>query len=90
MGWERKEWYRFIMPIFLHAGFLHILMNLVAQLIIGSMIEMLLSSARSFTIYILSGIGGVLLGCLLSKDFSVGASGAIFGLCAAFVCLNPT
>lgn len=87
MMWKYKEWYRFIMPIFLHADFLHLVMNLIAQVIIGSMMEKLLTLYRTGAIYLLAGIGGVIAGCLGNDAISVGASGAIFGLCGAFVLL---
>ena len=85
MTWEYKEWYRFFMPIFLHADFLHLAMNLISQLVIGSMLERILTLYRTCAIYFLSGIAGTLLGCIMSTDLSVGASGAIFGLSGAFV-----
>lgn len=60
-------------------------MNIIAQLIIGTMMEHLLTLQRVAAIYMLSGLGGVVAGCLWSDDLSVGASGAIIGLCGAFV-----
>lgn len=53
--------YRFFVPIFLHAGIIHLLINLVNQLIIGIPLERKFGSIRIAIIYILSGIGGVLL-----------------------------
>ena len=51
----------------------------------SNIIEKMLTLRRVAAIYILSGIGGVLFGCLINDNISVGASGAIFGLCGAFV-----
>ncbi len=81
------EPYRWVMPILLHTNFLHLMMNLFSQLIIGSIIEPTLKMTSSAIIYFLSGylcpslcsIGGVLLSCLGSDAISVGASGAIYG-----------
>jgi len=73
------------MPMFLHGGLVHLIMNLVSQLIIGSIIEKMLSLYQTSVIYFLSGLGGTLFGCLINNSISVGASGAIFGLCGAFV-----
>lgn len=78
----------------LHSGFLHLTMNVVVQLILGTIMETFLKMFRSACIYFLSGylvtrkrrIGGMLFGCLINKDpGSVGAAGAIFGLSGAFV-----
>jgi membrane associated rhomboid family serine protease len=33
------QWWRFIVPSFLHVGVVHLLVNMVAQLLIGSQIE---------------------------------------------------
>ena len=73
------------MPIFLHADFMHITLNLISQLIIGGFIERIFGFWRTFAIYFISGIGGTLFGCLVNDKISVGASGAIFGICAALV-----
>lgn len=73
------------MPIFLHAGFLHLMMNVMSQIIIGAMMERVLTLYRTAAIYFISGIGGTLCGSLINDNISVGASGAIFGLCGAFV-----
>jgi len=79
--------YRWFMPIFLHADFLHIAMNILSQLIIGGFIERVFGFTRTMIIYLISGIGSILFGCLINDTVSVGASGAIFGLCSALVFL---
>lgn len=33
------EWFRFILPIFLHVGIVHLLLNMLAQLTIGAQVE---------------------------------------------------
>ncbi|CAF0772532.1 unnamed protein product [Adineta steineri] len=84
--------YRFIIPMFLHAGIIHLLTNLMSQLYIGIPLERKFGLIRIAIIYILSGIGGTLLSAIglprtakyrvKIKDFftfsvSTGASGAI-------------
>ncbi|KAI9296140.1 rhomboid-domain-containing protein [Neoconidiobolus thromboides FSU 785] len=78
------QWYRFITPIFLHGGVVHILLNLLSQMSISSNLEAKYGPFRLFFVYFASGIGGNLLGSnlALTKTSSVGASGAIFGLIA--------
>jgi rhomboid protease GluP len=73
------EWWRFITPIFLHIGFLHLLMNTVALYYIGSQVEQILGNVRFLFIYIFAGFCGSILSFVTSGSVSAGASGAIFG-----------
>lgn len=56
------QWYRFITPIFLHAGFIHITGNLLLQLTIGRDMEKAIGSIRLALVYFSSGIWGFVLG----------------------------
>jgi membrane associated rhomboid family serine protease len=49
---------RFITPIFLHAGFVHILLNMLAQLIVSAQIEREMGSGGFFLTYFAAGIFG--------------------------------
>lgn len=72
--------YRFITPMFLHAGFIHIGFNLLVQLTLCTQVEKLLSSPFYAIIYFAGGVGGNLLGGnfgLVGLP-STGASGAIY------------
>lgn len=73
------------MPMLLHVDFMHITFNLLSQLIIGGFIERIFGPWRTLGIYVISGVGGTLLGCLINDKISAGASGAIFGICSALV-----
>ncbi|KAK7059045.1 hypothetical protein VNI00_001669 [Paramarasmius palmivorus] len=79
-----NQWFRFITPIFLHAGFIHILLNMFAQLSITAQIEREMGSGGFFITYFAAGIFGNILGGNFSLvgSPSVGASGAIFGTIA--------
>jgi rhomboid protease GluP len=72
--------WRLVTPIFLHIGIVHLAFNLYALYMIGPQIECFFGHARFLSIYILSGIYGVLLSFAFSARPSAGASGAIFGL----------
>ena len=74
------EYYRIISCMFLHANFLHLLFNMYALYIIGSQIENFFSKWKYLFIYLFSGIVGALMSMIFTKTWSVGASGAIFGL----------
>lgn len=82
---EAGQWYRLITPIFLHIGFLHLLMNLFALLYLGSLVEKLYGHLRYGIIFLLSGITGVILSYLTNTSIAAGASGAIFGLMGALL-----
>ncbi|KAJ1928171.1 hypothetical protein IWQ60_002293 [Tieghemiomyces parasiticus] len=79
-----NQGFRFVLPIFLHAGVVHLLFNLLSQLSYGAQLEREIGWWRFGCIYILSGIGGLVLGSILSPPLfaSVGASGALMGLFA--------
>src|SRR4051812_49839074 len=53
------QWWRFITPIFLHIGILHIAFNSYALWIVGPQVEKLYGGARLVILYVLTGISGV-------------------------------
>jgi membrane associated rhomboid family serine protease len=78
---NRNEWWRLIAPVFLHAGIIHLISNLLVQLCFGWMLETKFGTLRFAIIYLLSGIGGFVMSAIfLPQYISVGASGAIFGI----------
>lgn len=74
------QWYRLITGIFLHANIFHLVFNMYALYIIGMQIESFLGKGKYLAVYLLSGLAGSVLSIFMSSGFSVGASGAIFGL----------
>ncbi|KAK5167503.1 uncharacterized protein LTR77_007202 [Saxophila tyrrhenica] len=79
-----NQWYRFIIPIFLHAGLIHIGFNLLLQLTLGRDIEKLIGSVRFAIVYFASGIFGFVLGGNFAATgiASCGCSGSLFGILA--------
>lgn len=77
------EWWRFLTPVFLHANLFHIFVNMYSLYALGPAVERFFEARRMLALYLLSGIGGVILSLAFSPDPSVGASGAIFGLLGA-------
>eukprot|EP01114_Cavostelium_apophysatum_P017521 TRINITY_DN5226_c0_g1_i1.p1 TRINITY_DN5226_c0_g1~~TRINITY_DN5226_c0_g1_i1.p1 ORF type:complete len:330 (-),score=52.92 TRINITY_DN5226_c0_g1_i1:15-1004(-) len=78
--------WRFITPIFLHAGLIHIFFNVFAQLRFGMALERRWGLIKYVALYFVSGIGGVLMSCLIRYNtLSVGASGAIMGLMGGYL-----
>ncbi|KAF9507865.1 hypothetical protein BS47DRAFT_1303472 [Hydnum rufescens UP504] len=78
------QWFRFIIPIFLHAGVLHFLINMLAQLTLSAQVEKEMGSVGFLILYMAAGIFGNVLGgnFALVGIPSLGASGAIFGTVA--------
>ena len=80
------EYYRMITAAFLHGSVLHLAFNMFALYSIGSQLEAALGSARFLPLYALSALGGSALSHWIGKPytFSVGASGAVFGILGAY------
>jgi len=77
----RGEWWRFITPIFIHIGMLHLFFNSYALWIVGPQVEKLYGAARFVILYVLTGVAGVYASYFYHpQSESAGASGAIFGL----------
>jgi len=73
--------YRLVTPIFLHAGIIHLLGNVLVQIDSGNRWEKEWGSLVWFIIYIGSAIGSSVLSVICMPDqISVGSSGAIMGL----------
>ncbi len=78
------EYWRLVTAGFLHAGFFHLLFNMLSLYILGGLLEPAVGRLRFGLIYMVSLLAGS-FGALLLEPTSptVGASGAIFGLMAA-------
>lgn len=85
------EIFRLITYMFLHAGFIHIFLNMYSLYIVGTKIEDFFGKWKYIIIYLFSGICGGLLSIGLNQNvISVGASGAIFGLFGALIYFGYT
>ncbi|MGW3357800.1 rhomboid family intramembrane serine protease [Streptomyces bungoensis] len=85
------QWERLLTGAFLHMpptegiGIMHIVMNMASLWSIGRVVEAQLGRARYLALYLLSALGGSVLVLLIAPGtMTVGASGAIFGLGAAY------
>ena len=79
------QYYRLFTGMFLHSGIIHLLFNMYALYIIGMQLESFLGKWKYLVVYLLSGLGASMLSIFFSNSFSVGASGAIFGLMGALL-----
>ncbi len=75
------EWWRFVTAMFLHAGLLHIGMNLWCLFDLGPTVESLFSAPKFIVLYLVTGVIGFLVSFWWNPfGLSIGASGAILGL----------
>ncbi len=91
------EWERMLTGAFLHVspfegtfGILHITVNMVALWQLGRVVELMLGRLRFVVLYLLSALGGSVAQLVLADpgQSSVGASGAVFGVAAAYYVLH--
>lgn len=78
--------------MFMHGGWLHILLNMWALFIFGPALEYRLGHIQFLIFYLACGIAACLVHIYLNKQSSsqlVGASGAIAGAVAAYAALYP-
>jgi rhomboid protease GluP len=80
----KGEWWRLFTSIFLHAGMMHILMNMFSLYLIGRGLEMYFEKKAYILIYVFSGLLGAMASLYMHpQSLGIGASGAIFGIFGA-------
>ena len=72
--------YRLITAAFIHVDITHIITNAYSLFITGRLVESYFGKKKFSIIYFFSAITASLLSICMSENFSIGASGAIFGL----------
>jgi rhomboid protease GluP len=97
LGWKDNakiidgEWYRLISSVFLHGGLFHIFLNMYSLYAVAPVVTNLYEyfgknpNLSFITIFFVSGICGSLASFYFNPNFSLGASGAIFGLIGALL-----
>jgi len=81
------EWWRVLSGGFLHGTLIHLALNMFALFILGQVLEPAIGTARFVAVYFVALIAGS-VGALLMSDptqFTVGASGAVYGLFLATI-----
>ena len=85
-GVAEGGYYRLLTSMFLHFGIVHIALNMYCLFLLGPTLEAAFGRLRFIGLYLASGLAGSTLSYLLGSpsEQAAGASGAIFGLFAAF------
>jgi membrane associated rhomboid family serine protease len=88
-GVAHGEWWRLITSAFLHYGPFHLGINMLSLYFAGSILEQVIGRWRYLLLYLVSGLAGS-AGALYwtPNGFTVGASGAIFGVLGALLVLE--
>lgn len=77
------QWYRFLLPLILHSGLLHLGVNLLIQVTLGYRMEASIGSTRMGIIWFVSGLSGIVFASFTEPNtVAVGSSGAVYGLFA--------
>ena len=87
-----REYHRIVTSGFLHADWIHLVMNLLTFVVFGNTLEPMLGGTRLLAIYFAGIVGGSLLSLYLHRhhDYhALGASGGVCGVLFASIFLLP-
>lgn len=82
------ELWRFISAIFLHSSIVHLLYNLFALALFGSILEKFIGGKKFLFIFFLSGVFANIVAVNFYPS-SLGASGAVYGILGCLAFLKP-
>ena len=73
------QFWRLFTSVFLHAGWIHLLVNALNMYAFGALIHRIYGTTWMWVSFVTCGLSGSLLTWALNTDRTVGASGALFG-----------
>jgi membrane associated rhomboid family serine protease len=87
VGIADGEYWRLLTPVLLHAGTLHLFVNMLSLWFLGPFLERALGRARFATLFVVGAMGGSALSFAFNAPNiqGVGASGAVFALVGALI-----
>lgn len=81
--------YQPLTSMFLHGGFIHIILNMFVLWSFGNQLEQVIDTKKFILLYMISGLVGGIFWMFLGSGPAVGASGALCGLMAAYIFIAP-
>jgi len=88
-----RHWWTFLSYMFVHAGLLHLLGNMLMLFVFGTAVEARMGSRNFLLYYLVCGVGAAIFALGLSSVMAVspfvGASGAVLGVALAFAMYWP-
>lgn len=89
---SQGQYYRLFTAMFLHGGVEHILSNMIMLYAAGDLLERRMGHIRFAVLYLISGMAGNIVSYLYemlsgARYTAVGASGAVYGIMGAIICL---
>ena len=86
---EQQQYWRLLASMFLHFGILHLIINMMALLSLGTFVEKISGHRWILLIYLISGLVASGASVAIGRaGFSAGASGAIMGVVGALLVLR--
>lgn len=82
------DWWRFVTANLLHANTIHLLLNGLGLLAVGSLVERSIGTARTVCVIACSALGAMGASWLFQSDHVVGVSGVVLGLVGALCWLE--
>ena len=90
--WQATDWITILTAMFMHAGWMHIIGNMVFLWAFGPEIEDAMGPPKYLAFYLLSGLAASLAQTAMAPGSTIpnlGASGAIAGVMGAFLVTYP-
>ncbi|GGE18976.1 hypothetical protein GCM10011571_21120 [Marinithermofilum abyssi] len=85
---QAGEWWRLILPLFLHVGLMHLLVNGFMLYLLGPQLEWLYGRRNFLLLFFMTGImGNLVLSWLSDTFFTAGADASIYGLFGVYLYL---
>lgn len=85
---EEHQYYRLFTSMFIHFDALHILYNMFSMYLFGFKCEKYFGRIKTLFIYVFSGLFASVISCIFTNSFSIGASGAVYGILGAILALS--
>ncbi len=98
VNWQHSQFkpWQLLTHMFLHASFTHLALNMLALWSFGRILEKVWGDQRFLIFYLVCGVGAAVISQLVdqfvlgpSYGYTVGASGAVYGLLVAFAMMFP-